>query len=116
MNADERPSQWEDFPPIEPCGRVCLEICQGSACREVGNEELLSSLERLSGLRRGQTAADGGFTLKAGYCQGRCAIGPNVRLNGVAFSVPGPGHAQALLRQAIEADSAIDLKDEPPVS
>jgi NADH:ubiquinone oxidoreductase subunit E len=83
-----------------PRARAVLEVCQGSACREVGNEELLYRLECLSGLKRGVAAADGSLALVGGICQGRCAIGPNVRLNGCAFSVAGPGQAGELLRQA----------------
>jgi NADH:ubiquinone oxidoreductase subunit E len=84
-------------------GRASLEICQGCACREVGNEELLAGLERLSGLRRGGTTDDQALTLNAGYCQGRCAVGPNVRLNGISFSVAGPEEAAELLQRALKA-------------
>jgi NADH:ubiquinone oxidoreductase subunit E len=93
---------WAAFLGNDIRTRASLEICQGSACREVGNEELLSALERLSGLRRDRPAADKSLTLIAGICQGRCAIGPNVRLNGCSFSVGGPGQAEALLKQALE--------------
>lgn len=102
FDAPDMAASLAAFLAGEPCGRSCLEICQGSACREVGNEELLAALERLSGIRRDRTAADGSLTLKAGICQGRCAVGPNVRLNGAGFSVGGPGEAEALLRRALE--------------
>jgi NADH:ubiquinone oxidoreductase subunit E len=69
---------------LEPRGERVLELCQGLACREVGSQELLRRLEGLSGLRQGQTAADGSCSLLAGPCQGRCAIGANARLNGDA--------------------------------
>jgi Thioredoxin-like [2Fe-2S] ferredoxin len=80
-----------------------LDICQGLACREVGAEALLAALERLSGLRRGRTAEDGGLSLAAGICQGRCAIGPNASLNGRVFCVEGPWQAEALLKRALKA-------------
>jgi NADH-quinone oxidoreductase subunit E len=69
---------------LEPRGERVLELCQGLACSEVGARDLLRSLEGLSGLKPGQTAADGACSLLAGPCQGRCAIGPNARLNGEA--------------------------------
>jgi NADH:ubiquinone oxidoreductase subunit E len=94
---------WAAFLGRDLRSRATLEICQGSACREVGNGELLASLERLSGLRQGRPAADGSLTLIAGICQGRCAVGPNVRLNGCPFSVEGPGQAAELLKRALEA-------------
>jgi len=69
---------------LEPRGERVLELCQGLACREAGAAELLRRMEGLSGLRQGQTAADGSCSLLTGPCQGRCAIGPNARLNGEA--------------------------------
>ena len=69
---------------LEPRGERVLELCQGLACGEAGAKELLRSLEGLSGLKPGETAADGACSLLVGPCQGRCAIGPNGRLNGEA--------------------------------
>jgi NADH:ubiquinone oxidoreductase subunit E len=106
VNTPGRPPEsaaWAAFLGRDTRSRASLEICQGSACREVGNEELLASLERLSGLRQGRPAADGSLTLLAGICQGRCAVGPNVRLNGCPFSVEGPGQAAELLKRALES-------------
>jgi NADH:ubiquinone oxidoreductase subunit E len=81
---------------LEPRGERVLEICQGLACGEVGSLDLLRRLEGLSGLRQGQTAADGSCSLLAGPCQGRCAIGANARLNGEARWGLGPESADAL--------------------
>jgi NADH:ubiquinone oxidoreductase subunit E len=83
---------------LEPRGERVLELCQGLACSEVGSQELLRRLEGLSGLRQGQTAADGSCSLLAGPCQGRCAIGANARLNGEARWGLGPDSAAELGR------------------
>lgn len=62
----------------------------------------MAELERLSGLRSGCVANDGSLSLHAGFCQGRCAIGPNVRVNGVSVCVPGPSAAGELLLRALD--------------
>ncbi|MGH7442868.1 MAG: (2Fe-2S) ferredoxin domain-containing protein, partial [bacterium] len=85
---------WNAWADGQAPGGVVLEVCQGLACQEVGGGELLSELERLSGRRRGQGGE--GVCLAAGICQGRCAIGPNVRVNGSSRSVQGPSEAGAL--------------------
>jgi NADH:ubiquinone oxidoreductase subunit E len=81
---------------LEPRGERVLELCQGLACSEVGARELLRQLEGLSGLRPGETAADGSCSLLAGPCQGRCAIGANARLNGELRWGLGPDSAKEL--------------------
>jgi NADH:ubiquinone oxidoreductase subunit E len=81
---------------LEPRGERVLELCQGLACREVGAGELLGALERLCGLKRGETAAYGSASLIASPCQGRCATGANARLNGQLMSGLGPADLEGL--------------------
>jgi|GEM_PF-3544017 NADH:ubiquinone oxidoreductase subunit E len=82
---------------LEPRGDRVLEVCQGLACREVGSGDLLTGLERLCGLKRGETAADGSASLLGGPCQGRCAMGANAKLNGQGRCNLGPGDGPGLL-------------------
>jgi NADH:ubiquinone oxidoreductase subunit E len=81
---------------LEPRGERVLELCQGLACREVGSGDLMASLERLCGLKRGETAADGSASLIASPCQGRCATGANGKLNGQTRCNLGPGDGPGL--------------------
>jgi NADH-quinone oxidoreductase subunit E len=67
---------------LEEQGERILEVCMGSACRDGGSQHLMGDLEALTRLRVGQTSADGALTLKSTFCQGRCAVGPNVRVRG----------------------------------
>jgi NADH:ubiquinone oxidoreductase subunit E len=67
---------------LEPRGECVIEVCQGLACRDVGSDRLLQNLEQESGLKAGQTSADGKLTLLGVPCFGRCAIGANARVAG----------------------------------
>jgi NADH:ubiquinone oxidoreductase subunit E len=71
-----------------------VEVCQGLACREAGSDELWSILAKGSGLTPAFGAAEG---LCRQFCFGRCAIGPNVRINGQFHHNQFPSEAVALL-------------------
>jgi NADH:ubiquinone oxidoreductase subunit E len=87
---------------LEARGELVLEACQGLACREAGAAAVLQALEQASGLKSGETGADGKLTLCRQICFGRCAIGPNLRLKGVFYANQSPESATALLRDALQ--------------
>lgn len=80
--------------------KVLLEVCQGSACSEVSSGELLRCLQAGSGSRQGQQGTE--LQVVGTWCQGRCAIGPNLRINGRPLSVSGPSDARLVLDLALE--------------
>jgi NADH:ubiquinone oxidoreductase subunit E len=86
---------------LEERGELVLELCQGLACREAGSDRIFRALEEASGLRAGQTSADGRLTLCRQSCFGRCAIGPNLRFRGAFSANQTPESAVALLRGAL---------------
>jgi NADH:ubiquinone oxidoreductase subunit E len=87
---------------LEERGAVVLEVCQGLACREAGSRDLLLALEKGTGLKTGQTSADGHLSLCQQSCFGRCAIGPNVRLKGIFHAGQTPDQADRLLEIALQ--------------
>jgi NADH:ubiquinone oxidoreductase subunit E len=96
-------SLYEDvsFSPyfsLEPRGERVIELCQGLACREAGSDALLRELEDLTGLKNGQTDAEGTLTLLGCACFGRCALGANARVQGRFQSGLGPGQGATLLQ------------------
>jgi formate dehydrogenase subunit gamma len=71
---------FHDFR-LEPGGRRRLAVCRAEACQSVGARALEAAAERLLGVGRGGTTADGAWTLDAVYCLGNCACGPSVRID-----------------------------------
>ena len=74
-------SWYEDFR-TRPPGRHVLRLCQAEACQAVGARELTAYACSATGLRLGDTSADGALTLEGVYCLGLCANGPAGELDG----------------------------------
>ena len=85
---------------LEERGERVIEVCQGLACREAGSSELLKAIETISGLKTGETSGDGKLSLCRQVCFGRCAIGPNVRIQNLFFAGQGVEQAQVLVDHA----------------
>jgi formate dehydrogenase subunit gamma len=64
----------------EPGGRNRVQVCVAEACQAVGARALEASACAQLGVGRGETTADGEWTLDAVYCLGNCACGPSVRI------------------------------------
>lgn len=90
---------------LEERGRVNIEVCSGLACRDAGAPELVRALERLTGVPTGTTKPDGSLSLCRQACFGRCAIGPNVRIQGRFYAGQSVEGAGALLKSALGGTS-----------
>lgn len=82
------------------CQRV--EVCLGLACQDAGSRDLLAALAGLTGIKPGRTDADGARSLTGGICQGRCAVGPNVRVDWTVLSGQSPDRASHLFERIKE--------------
>jgi NADH-quinone oxidoreductase subunit E len=60
----------------QPVGRHKLYVCRTLSCRLRGAEEVIASLEERLGVKRGETTADGKFTLVPFECLGLCEQAP----------------------------------------
>ena len=65
---------------FQPRGRHTVRVCLGTACYIRGGDRVLSKLERVLGVRVGQTTADGRFTLDTVHCVGSCSMSPVMRV------------------------------------
>jgi NADH-quinone oxidoreductase subunit E len=70
---------------LVPPGRYRVQICRGTACHVRGSFNLLESLETELGIKAGETARDGVFSLETVACMGACSIAPVVAVNGEFF-------------------------------
>lgn len=66
----------------EPPGRHVLKLCRAEACQALGGEAVAEKLQKLLGVRFGETSIDGSVTLEPVYCLGLCACGPSAMLDG----------------------------------
>ena len=66
---------------MEKVGKYVIEVCQTGPCMISGNDELLGYLEEKLGVKRGETSADGLFTLRTVECLGACGYAPVMQVN-----------------------------------
>ncbi|MBI5525527.1 MAG: NADH-quinone oxidoreductase subunit NuoE [Deltaproteobacteria bacterium] len=67
--------------PKKPVGKHHVQVCTNIACSLLGAEHVVEKLERKLGIRRGETTADGLFTLSEVECLGSCGSAPVMMVN-----------------------------------
>ena len=70
------------FFNLKPKGEHTCVICMGTACYVKGADKVLASLEQFSGIKAGETTADGKMSLMTARCIGACGIAPAVVYDG----------------------------------
>ncbi|MCW5980232.1 MAG: NAD(P)H-dependent oxidoreductase subunit E [Bryobacteraceae bacterium] len=65
----------------EPRGKHNIQVCTNVSCLLVGGAELLEHAERKLGIRRGESTADGQFSLEEVECMGACSWAPALQVN-----------------------------------
>lgn len=82
-----------------PQGKYAVNVCLGTACYVRGADTLLRALEKELRIQRGETTADGRFSLRCARCVGACGLAPVVMVgDDVHGAVRGDG-VKKLLRQ-----------------
>jgi NADH-quinone oxidoreductase subunit E len=61
-----------------PLGKYHTTVCMGTACHLAGGRLILEALERELGIKVGETAEDGSFSLERVACIGCCMLAPVV--------------------------------------
>lgn len=67
---------------LKPNGVHTCVVCLGTACYVKGSGEVLSALEKRTGIHQGETTADGQVSLMTARCIGACGIAPAVVYDG----------------------------------
>ncbi len=66
----------------EPPGQYVVKVCTSISCYLAGCDGLLRHLENRLGVRRGETRADGRYTLQGVECLAACGMAPVLQVNG----------------------------------
>ncbi len=70
------------FFSLAPQGDHICTICLGTACYVKGAGALLTSIEETTGMKAGETSADGKVSVLTARCLGACGIAPAVVFDG----------------------------------
>ena len=65
---------------LAPVGKYHVQVCGTTPCLLRGSDDLFAACEK-RGLKKGETTADGLFTLTEVECLGACANAPMVQIN-----------------------------------
>jgi NADH-quinone oxidoreductase subunit E len=86
------------FKQDRPHGRTRAWVCRSVSCMLRGADELLRSLCEQSGLRPGETSADGNLTLEIAECLGACEFAPCVLAGDTLHKCLSPDKAHEFLK------------------
>ena len=75
---------------LKPRGKHIISACMGTACHVRGGPAVVEELERILGIRRGETTKDLQFSLETVNCLCACALGPIVVMDGEYYGQMNP--------------------------
>jgi len=61
---------------LKPTGRKMVRVCRGTACHVRGGGRILREVEKLLGIKPGETSDDFEYSLETIACFGSCALAP----------------------------------------
>lgn len=67
---------------LVPRGKHLISVCLGTACHVRGGPTVAKEVQKVLGIKPGQTTEDREFTLETVNCLGACAIGPTMVIDG----------------------------------
>jgi bidirectional [NiFe] hydrogenase diaphorase subunit len=87
-----------NFFSLKPQGVHTCVVCLGTACYVKGGDKVLAAVEKLAGIKSGETTPDKQLSLLTARCIGACAIGPAVIYDGVVAGHQTPDSAVTKLK------------------
>ena len=84
---------------LAPIGRRHIRVCRTLSCALRGSYALMESLEKSLNCPRGETSADGNFTLEFVECIADCGCGPVVQIDHALYENVTTEKAAALSNQ-----------------
>lgn len=71
---------------FKPKGKYHIQICRGTACHVLGSATVLEHLEKILGIKAGDTTKDGLFSIEVVACLGACGLAPVVTVNNAFYA------------------------------
>jgi len=70
---------------LQPRGKHLVSVCLGTACHVRGGPAIAQEVQKILGIKAGETTEDNEFTLETVNCLGACALGPVMVVDGHYF-------------------------------
>ncbi len=85
------------FFTLVPKGKHTICSCQGTACYVRGGKQVLDEIEKILGIKVGETTPDREFSIESIRCMGACALAPVVRIDEDVFRSVAPKKVKDML-------------------
>ena len=82
-----------------PLGRNIIKVCRGTGCYVKGAPRILDELEKLLGIKDGETTPNLEYTLETVACFGSCALAPVMVVNDRVYGRVTPDKVKEILEQ-----------------
>jgi NADH-quinone oxidoreductase subunit E len=89
-----------------PRGRHTVRCCRGTACYVRGGKKVLQTIQKLLGIKDGETTEDMMFSFETVACLGACALSPMMVVDSAYYGKTTPRRAEEVLDRIIAAESA----------
>ena len=87
------------FFTMQPRGKHTVRVCLGTACYVRGGKKIAETVEKIFGIKEGETTADHMFTYETVRCLGACGLGPVVVVDEDIHGRVKPGKLKEILQQ-----------------
>ncbi len=88
---------------LAPIGRRHVKVCRTLSCALRGSYKTMEAFEKEFGCKRGETSADGNFTLEFVECLACCGTGPVVQVDHLLYEKVTPDTVPALAKKIRES-------------
>lgn len=82
---------------LTPKGEHVIKVCDGTACHVAGSIVVLDELEKILGIKAGETTEDLKFSVSTVNCIGACAIAPVMMIDEIYYGNLTPKMVQEIL-------------------
>jgi NADH-quinone oxidoreductase subunit E len=82
---------------LTPEGKKIIRVCRGTACHVRNSARVLSEIEKLLGIKAGETTKDMEYTLETVACIGACALAPTMTIDDEVYGKMTPKKAAEVL-------------------
>jgi NADP-reducing hydrogenase subunit HndA len=82
---------------LQPKGEHVISVCTGTACYVKGAQSILEEVEKIIGIKAGETTTDGKFTIQDTRCLGCCGLAPVMVISGDVYGRLVPADIKGIL-------------------
>jgi NADH-quinone oxidoreductase subunit E len=82
---------------LTPQGKKTIRVCWGTACHVRGGIKVRQELEKVLGIKAGETTPDREYTLLTVACIGACALAPSMMIDDEVYAKMTPKKVREVL-------------------